>query len=80
LLQVDPAAQVVQPVYPLPPHWPHLATVQPPVEAGVEAEDVEDVVRVDVTSVVVAGVLLLTGGGGFEPPPLQLKTSGPGTV
>lgn len=33
-VQVDPEAHVVGPVYPVPPHCPHLAMV--PVEAGVE--------------------------------------------
>lgn len=27
-MQVEPETQVVQPEYPVPPHWPHLATVQ----------------------------------------------------
>lgn len=32
-MQVDPAAQTVGPVYPIPPHCPYFATVAPPVGA-----------------------------------------------
>lgn len=35
-LQVDPEAQVVQPEYPWPPHWPHFWTVHPPGVPGLE--------------------------------------------
>jgi hypothetical protein len=57
----------------------HLATVQPepPVEVVVVAGT-----RVEVRSVV-AGGLVVVGvelEPGLEPPPLQEKTAGPGTV
>lgn len=40
-LQVEPAAQVVGPVQPWPPHWPYLgATPEPPVGAEVGAAEV----------------------------------------
>lgn len=80
----------MHPLYPIPPHWPHFATVQDEGLLGVGAA----VERVDVASVVgccCAGVEVVLGLGvelglglGLEPPPLslpeQVKTEGPGTV
>ena len=46
---MEPAAQAVQPVYPLPAHWPHLGLWQPPVPPpGVVEVRAEVVVVVDV--------------------------------
>jgi hypothetical protein len=85
-LQVDPEAQVVQPVKPCPPHWPYLATEQPPVEppegaaeevlagGGAAAdEDLVEVTRVVVTGAVeCAGALVVVVGlEGVEPPDPQ---------
>lgn len=71
----------MQPVKPMPPHCPYLATVHPPGEAVVVAAwvvVVEDLEVVDVVSVV-ALVVVVVG----EPPPLgglplQEKREGPG--
>ena len=43
-MQVDPEAQVVGPVYPVPPHCPHLATVPVGVDelVGVDPPTEED--------------------------------------
>lgn len=59
---MDPEAQVVQPVNPEPPHWPHFATEQPasppvPVPgAGVVVP--EPYIKVD--NLVVSSVMLRT--------------------
>lgn len=36
-MQVLPETQVVEPLYPIPPHWPYLATGVPPEDADVAA-------------------------------------------
>jgi hypothetical protein len=82
-VHVDPDAQLVHPVYPLPPHWPYLATEQ---EAGVEVVAALLVVLVLVVAALVEVVSVVAGGWavvvGVEPPPLapQVKTAGPGMV
>jgi len=82
-VQVDPEAQVVGPVHPVPPHWPYFAAT--PVLEEVEALLVEVVVLI-VVLVVVVGLavvlvllLALAVVVGLELPP-QEKTRGPGIV
>lgn len=45
-VQEVPEMQVVDPLYPIPPHWPYLATPAPEVEVEVgavlELEELED--------------------------------------
>jgi len=71
-------AQTVEPVYPIPPHWPYSATV--PVAVVVVLALV--VVVVDLLVVVVVALLvvvelaLVVG----EELPLQVNTGGPGIV
>jgi len=85
-LHVKPDCNVVQPVKPLPPHWPHCAVVQPPVGAlvvGLAAVLVEEEAALDVVRVAsvvglaeVVGVVALELDGELPPPP-QEKTGGP---
>lgn len=53
-----PATQTVHPSYPLPPHFPHFSTVQPPEEAEVvDATALVVVFRVVATAVVMLVVV-----------------------
>lgn len=64
--QYKELAQVVDPVYPTPPHWPHSGTALS-VELGAAAVDVADVVAVlrvvdlAVTVAMVVDAVLVTG-------------------
>lgn len=69
--QVEPLAQVVQPVKPRPPHWPYLATLHPPAAAVVVVDGLVVVARVVGAAVVGLGLL---------PAPPHANTEGPGTV
>jgi len=71
-VHVEPAAQTVPPVQPLPPHCPYLGTVPPELEdedeagaeelvEGLELVEVEEV-AVDAGAVVVVVVPLKLGG------------------
>lgn len=101
-MQVDPLAQLVHPLYPMPPHCPYLATVQPEGLVGWLPEEADEVLlllvvattvevlRVVATTVEEVGRVEVVGweDGGVEPvepplplpEPLQVNTSGPGTV
>jgi hypothetical protein len=69
---VEPAAQVVDPVYPVPPHWPYLG-MRAPVTAEVVAAELL-VLEVDVISVVdVAGLVVVP-----LPDPEVVTTTPPG--
>lgn len=67
-MQVLPESQTVQPVQFVPPHWAHLAAVQPP---GVAVADAEEAVLVAGALEVVdaAEVVVLDGAAEEEPPP-----------
>lgn len=67
---MDGEAQVVQPVYPIPPHWPYAATTHPP---GVDVVVVLTDEVVDVVSVV-AGLVEVVAGLVEEPPPEELPS------
>lgn len=74
-MQVLPESQTVQPVQFVPPHWAHLAAVQPP--GAVVVADAEEVVLVagalevvEATEVVLlVDVAVLAGADEEEPPP-----------
>jgi len=70
LVQVDPEAQTVPPVQPMPPHWPYFGTVD---WLGGAAEVV---VEIGLVVVVWAGGALVVVGG--DPPPVPFQTGGPG--
>jgi hypothetical protein len=75
-VQVEPAAQVVDPVYPIPPHCPHFATVPPAAAEDVVAAELE--VLLDDTEVerVVLGALLVVVG--LDEMDEELTTAPPG--
>lgn len=73
-MQVLPESQTVQPLQLVPPHWAHLAAVQPPGVVGVA--DAEEAVLVDgalevvdAAEVVLVDVAVLDGAAEEEPPP-----------
>lgn len=67
-MQVLPESQTVQPVQLAPPHWAHLAAVQPP--GAVAVADAEEVVLVaGALEVVDATEVVLADEEEEEPPP-----------
>jgi len=63
-LHVDPDAQFVHPVHPMPAHCPYFAEEQPPVVVivvGVVVVDVDGVTDVIVDGVVTGGVIVVMG-------------------
>lgn len=79
---MNPPAQAVAPLYPMPPHCPHCATT-PPVDGAVVV-DVGTFVDVVGTFVDVVGIVVNVVGIVVDPPPEeplgQVKTGGPGIV
>lgn len=78
-MQVLPAAQTVDPVYPIPPHCPYFATTAP---VAVAAALVVVVLAFTEVAVDVAPVVAFVLVVGVEPPEADwpLQTAGPGTV
>jgi hypothetical protein len=80
---------VVQPVKPMPPHWAYAVAEQlaGPVDDGlaevarvVDGDGAFVVLLLDVLVLVLGGGLGVLPPEGDDPPPLQVKSCGPGIV